>query len=183
MTTDAQLISAARTDPGAFRDLYDRYAERLYRFHLARSQDTDAAHDLTAETFAQAWLGRTRFEDVAGGSAGPWLFAIARHVLSASVRRGRLERAACTRLGILERLDREPAAVEPQDAWLEGLDEALASLPEAQQDAIRLRIVEDLSYDEAAGRLDVTPQAVRARVSRGLGALRQHLFHPMETSR
>ena len=97
MTTDAELIRAARSDAGAFRELYDRYAERMYR-----SRDADAAYDLTAETFSQAWLGRVRFRDDAGGSAGPWLFAIARHVLSASVRRGRLERAACTRLGIQE---------------------------------------------------------------------------------
>ena len=113
MTTDAELIRAARSDAAAFRELYDRYAERMYRFHLGRSRDADAAHDLTAETFAQAWLGRTRFRDEAGGSAGPWLFGIARDVLSASVRRGRLERGACARLGILERLDREPAAVDP----------------------------------------------------------------------
>ena len=140
MTTDAQLLRAAHTDSKAFRELYDRYAVRMYRFHLARSRDADAAHDLTAETFAQAWLGRTRFEDVAGGSAGPWLFGIARNVLSASVRRGRLERSASSRLGILERLDREPAAVEPEETWLEGLDEALAELPESQLDALRLSL-------------------------------------------
>jgi RNA polymerase sigma-70 factor (ECF subfamily) len=103
-------------------------------------------------------------------------------VLLVSVRRRRVELTACERLGILAGADRETAP-EPDEGWLEGLDEALASLPEAQQDAIRLRIVEDLSYDEAAGRLDVSPEAVRARVSRGLGALRKHLFHPMESSR
>ena len=64
----------------------------------------------------------------------------------------------------------------PDEGWLDGLDEALAHLPEAQQQAIRLRVVEDLGYDEAAERLATTPQAVRARVSRGLSALRKHLF-------
>ena len=175
MTTDAQLISASRTDAGAFRELYDRYAERVHRFHLARSRNADAAHDLTAETFAQAWLGRARFEDVAGGSAGPWLFRIARNVLSASVRRGRLERAACTRLGLLERLDREPAAVEPEDRWLDGLDEALAELPETQLDALRLRFGDDLPYDELADALGTTSQAARVRVHRGLSTLRLRL--------
>ena len=87
MRSDAHLIEGARTDAWAFRELYGRYAERMYRFYLGRSRDADAAHDLTAETFAQAWLARARFEDVAGGSAGPWLFGIARNVLSASVRR------------------------------------------------------------------------------------------------
>ncbi len=183
MTTDAELIHAARSDPRAFRDLYERYAERLYRFHLGRSRDAVAAHDLTAETFAQAWLGRTRFRDEAGGSAGPWLFGIARNVLSASVRRGRLERAACTRLGILERLDREPATAEPDESWLDGLDEALAELPESQQDALRLRFADDLPYDELADTLGTTPQAARVRVHRGLSALRLRLAHSKENSR
>ena len=180
MTTDAELIRAARSDPGAFRELYDRYAARMYRFHLGRSRDADAAHDLTAETFAQAWLGRTRFRDEAGGSAGPWLFAIARNVLSASVRRGRLEQAASARLAILERLDREPATVPPDERWLDGLDEALAELPEGQLEALRLRFDDDLPYDELANSLGTTPEAARVRVHRGLSALRLRLAHSKE---
>ena len=182
MTTDADLIRASRTDAGAFRLLYDRYAERMYRFHLGRSRDPDAAHDLTAETFAQAWLARTTFRDQAGGSAGPWLSAIARHVLSASVRRGRLERTAYTRLGIRDRLEREPATADPDGTWLEGLDEALAELPESQLDAIRLRYVHDLPYDELADALDTTPQAARVRVHRGLSALRLRLNPSKEST-
>jgi RNA polymerase sigma-70 factor (ECF subfamily) len=179
MRSDAELLVAARSDASAFRELYERYAARIHGYHLRRSQDAHAAHDLTAETFAQAWLSRARFRDEARGSAGPWLFGIARHVLLVSVRQRRLESSACARLGILDGIDREPPP-EPDDAWLEGLDEALAHLPDAQQQAIRLRVVEDLGYDEAAERLATSPQAVRARVSRGLTALRKHLFHSME---
>jgi DNA-directed RNA polymerase specialized sigma24 family protein len=67
-------------------------------YHLRRTRDDDAAHDLTAETFAQAWLVRARFRDDCGGTAGPWLFGIARNVLLMSVRRRRLEAAARERL-------------------------------------------------------------------------------------
>jgi RNA polymerase sigma-70 factor (ECF subfamily) len=183
MTSDAQLVAAARSDPAAFRALYERHAERVHAYHLRRTGDPDAAYDLTAETFAQAWLCRTRFRDEADGSAGPWLFGIARHVLLASVRQRQLERGACERLGVLAALQQEAAAVEPRDEWLDGLDEALADLPATQQDAIRLRIVDDLAYEDAADRLDTTPQAVRARVSRGLTSLRNRLSHRMETVR
>jgi RNA polymerase sigma-70 factor (ECF subfamily) len=182
MSTDAELLVAARTDAGAFRALYERYATRIYGYHLRRSGEPEAAHDLTAETFAQAWLSRTRFRDDANGSAGPWLYGIARHVLLVSVRQRRIEQRASERLGILGRLDREQT-VEPDERWLDGLDEALASLPEAQQDAIRMRIVDDLTYREAATRLDTSPEVVRSRVSRGLTSLRKHLFDPMEISR
>jgi len=79
------------------------------------------------------------------------------------------------RLGIRERLEREPATAEPDETWLDGLDEALAELPEGQLDAIRLRYVHDLPYEELAGALDTTPQAARVRVHRGLSALRLRL--------
>jgi RNA polymerase sigma factor (sigma-70 family) len=170
VTSDADLLAAALTDAGAFRELYDRYAERVLGYHLRRSRDEDAAHELTAETFAQAWLVRARFRDECGGSAGPWLFGIARNVLLASVRRRALQDAARERLGILA----APAAA-PDDTWLEGLDEALDALPESQRRAIELRVVEDQAYEDVAAALGTTPSAARVRVHRGLAALRNRL--------
>src|SRR3954465_41381 len=79
MRSDAALIAAARTDARAFRELYDRYAEPVLGYHRRRTRDEDAAHELTAETFAQAWLVRARFRDECGGSAGPGLFGVAPH--------------------------------------------------------------------------------------------------------
>jgi RNA polymerase sigma-70 factor (ECF subfamily) len=181
--TDADLLRAARRSAAAFRELYERYAERIHAYHLRRSRSADAALDLTAETFAQAWASRSRFRDEAGGSAGPWLFGIARNVLLESVRRGRIERAACERLGVFERLDRAPVHAEPQAAWLDGLDEALAALPESQRSAIELRVLRDLDYDTVAGALSTTPRAARVRVSRGLAALRGHFTDRMEAMR
>jgi RNA polymerase sigma factor (sigma-70 family) len=175
MTTDAQLMLAAQTDAGAFRQLYERHAANVHGYHLRRCGDRDAAFDLTAETFAQAWLSRTRFRDDVGGSAGPWIFGIARNVLLMSVRKHALERSACERLGVLNRLDAEPATAEPSEHWLDGLDEALAELTEEQRRAIELRIIDDLDYDQVADRAGSTPQVARARVSRGLATLR-HRF-------
>jgi RNA polymerase sigma-70 factor (ECF subfamily) len=181
--TDAQLLAAAQSDAHAFREVYDRYAEAIHRFHLGRTRAREAALDLTAETFAQAWLSRGRFRDLAGGSAAPWLFAIARHVLIASVRRHRLEQSACERLGILAALDRAETSPEPGELWLEGLDEALAALtPDARQ-AVVLRIVDDLSFDDVAEQMGTSPGAARVRVHRGLAALRNRLLQTREATR
>jgi RNA polymerase sigma-70 factor (ECF subfamily) len=182
LRTDAELLRAARTDPHAFRELYDRHASRVYGYHLRRSGEADAAHDLTAETFAQAWLTRRRFRDRAAGSAAPWLFGIARNVLLMCVRRRRLERSACERLAILERLDTEPAAAEPDESWLDGLEEALAELPEGQRRAIGLRVGADLDYDAVAAALGTSPPSARLRVHRGLTTLRNRLGNGRETS-
>ncbi len=48
---------------------------------------------------------------------------------------------------------------------------ALAQLSPAVRDAVRLRVVDELPYLDVANQLDITEQAARARVSRGLAAL------------
>src|SRR5262249_61446384 len=113
-----------------------------------------AAPPPPAGPFAGAGLGRGRFRDGAGGSAGPWLFGIARHVLSVSVRRRALERSACERLGVLERLDRPAATTEPDESWLDGIDEALSDLPQGQRRAIQLRVLHDPSFQDVASERD-----------------------------
>jgi RNA polymerase sigma factor (sigma-70 family) len=161
--SDAALLAAARTDAGAFRELYDRYAERVLGYHQRRTRDEDAAHELTAETFAQAWLARMRFRDECDGSAGPWLFGIAHNVLRTSVRKRALEVSARERLGV----EVMTATVSPQEAWLEDLPD------EEVPEAVRLRVLDELSYDEIANELGTTPGAARVRVHRGLAALRK----------
>jgi RNA polymerase sigma-70 factor, ECF subfamily len=179
--SDAQLLEAADgDDAAAFRTLYERYAERVYGYMQRRSGSTEAAYDLTAETFARAWESRRRFRDEADGSAGPWLFGIARNVLLMSVRRGRLERVAAERLGVLAA--REAPAATPAEHWLDGIDELLGELPEGQRAAVALRVIDDLDYDQIADALGTSAPGARVRVHRGLAALRRQIHH-QETTR
>lgn len=169
--SDAGLLAAARNDPEAFRALYDRYSGRIHAFLARRTHDHHASLDLTAETFARAWIGRRRFRDRAGGSAGPWLFAIARNVLASSTEKGRLESGARMKLGIL---------VERPEDWegaasVEGLGEAMADLPAGQRRALELRVLQGHAYGQVAKELGCSATAARIRVSRGLAALRQAL--------
>jgi RNA polymerase sigma-70 factor (ECF subfamily) len=168
--SDAELLAGSVSDASAFRVLYDRYARRIHRYHLRRCRDEEAALDLVAETFAQAWCARRAFRDEAEGSAAPWLYGIARHVLLQSVRRERLEDSARQRLGALEHAHESLAA--PQESWLDGVDELLYTLPVEQRRALELRIVEDMPYERIATQLAITPENARARVHRALKALR-----------
>ena len=174
--TDAELLRAARRDPGAFRVLYDRHAIKIHAFHLKRTHDAGAAMELTAETFAQAWLSREAFRDHEAGTAAPWLFGIARHVLASSVRQRRIERVAQDRLAVgLAHL----ATTAVDDTWLDGLDDdlvtALAALPDGQRRAIELRVLADQGYEDVARELDCTPDTARVRVHRGLTSIRRRL--------
>jgi RNA polymerase sigma factor (sigma-70 family) len=173
--TDGDLLRASHASSAAFRVLYDRHADRINAFLVRRTRDSGAALELTAETFAQAWLSRDRYADHDVGTIAPWLFGIARHVLASSVRRRTLERTARERIQLLM----TQVAANPEGAWLDGLDDdltaALTELPDGQRRAIELRIVADQAYEEVGRRLDISPQAARVRVHRGLRALRQRL--------
>jgi RNA polymerase sigma-70 factor, ECF subfamily len=60
VSSDASLLAAARNDPDAFRELYERYAEAVHQYFVRRTGSRATALDLTSETFAQAWLVRAR---------------------------------------------------------------------------------------------------------------------------
>ena len=96
-------------------------------------------------------------------------------MLAASVRRQAIERSARERI----RLAMEPIVVVPDAAWLDGLEAdltaALSELPDGQRRAIELRVIADHAYEEVGRRLDISPQAARVRVHRGLKAMRQRL--------
>jgi RNA polymerase sigma-70 factor (ECF subfamily) len=104
-------------------------------------------------------------------------------VLVASVRRHRLEQTARERLGILTAVDRAETPAEPSELWLEGLDQAFASLAPDVRQAIQLRVVDDLSFDEVAERMGTSAGAARVRVHRGLAALRNRLLQTKEATR
>lgn len=174
--TDAELVWGAAGDAHAFRLLYDRHCSRLYAFFTGRTHDHHAALDLTAETFARAWAARKRFEDRCDGSAVPWLYGIARNVLSCSVRERRLTLEAMARLGVQRAASGE---VDVPASWLDGIDaevaSAIANLPPEVRDAVERRVVRDESYETIADETNCTPGAARLRVFRGLRSVRSDL--------
>ena len=168
---DAELIRAAGSDAASFGALYERHAMTVYTWFQRRLER--AASDLTAETFAQAWLSRDRFRDERGGSALPWLLGIARNVLRETIRLDRVETRARERLGLPLDLavDEGYEAVEERLSPRTALAAALDQLPQHEREALELRVMNDLPYDQVAHRLAIQPAAARLRVSRALRRL------------
>ncbi|HWT21980.1 MAG TPA: RNA polymerase sigma factor [Solirubrobacteraceae bacterium] len=174
--TDAELLRAAQTDPQAFREFYERYAVWVRAWFQRRTESDAAALDLTAETFAEAWRSRGRFRDLADGSGAPWLFGIARNLHRQYRKHDRIETAARRRLGLplafaesedYDRVDERMAAA----AIAPALADAVEGLPREQRRALELRVVDQLPYEEVAGRLGCSENAARLRVSRALRSL------------
>ena len=170
--TDAELLTDSREDPGAFVELYRRHAEDLLRYFARRTLDPETAAELTAETFAEAFASRGNYRDT-GANGVAWLYGIARHQLSRFFRAGRVARNARMRLGLPMR-EVSPEDFERIEDLVDfaplraALVEALETLAEDQREALRLRVIDGLSYTEVAARLQCAESAARQRVSRGL---------------
>lgn len=166
--------------------LYARLADDLLVFLTRRTADPQVALDLWAETFAQAVAARRRYRGRSDEEAAGWLYGIARRQLALYHRRGSIEQRAGRRL----RLERPPAPPEVLEELTRraGLAElradlagALASLSPGLREAVALRVVDELPYPDVAARLGIGEPAARARVSRGLSALADHLDRPTIT--
>jgi RNA polymerase sigma-70 factor, ECF subfamily len=142
--------------------LYAAHSAAIFAYALRRSS-WETACDVVAETFVVAWR---RLDDLADDNALPWLYTIARKVLSSHRRSTEQQRA------IADRLAAQPvfAPLEPSEQTRDVL-EALAALAPADREILMLIAWEELSSVEAASVIGCSATAARIRLHRA----RKHL--------
>ncbi|HET6508583.1 MAG TPA: RNA polymerase sigma factor [Baekduia sp.] len=177
---DATPLTDSLTRAPGFVALYRRESPMLLTFCARRVLDAETALDLVAETFAQAFRSRGSFKGSTEEEARAWLLTIARRQIARYLDRGRLDRRLVERVGfqVPAMAPDEIADVERRaglSALRGALGAELAKLSGDQREALRLRVVEELSYAQVARSLGITEATARARVSRGLRALSRAL--------
>jgi RNA polymerase sigma factor (sigma-70 family) len=160
--------------------LYDRHARELVGFFARRTGDPQLALDLLGDTFLAAFAARERCGATGAEQRAAWLYRIAANKLTDHFRRGASEQRALLRIGaelrtLTDAEHERVAALVADDELHERVSAALEHLSDEQGEAIRSRVLGERSYAEVAQELGVSEQAARARVSRGLHALRRVL--------
>jgi RNA polymerase sigma-70 factor (ECF subfamily) len=183
---DEALAELARAgDDTAFAALVERYQGRVYRLALRLSSNPSDAEEILQDTFLQAW----RKIDTFRGEArfGTWLYRIATN--TALMRKRAARRRPTESLeallpqfdesGLLADLDYQRSA--RADELLERAElaqrarEALDLLDENYRAVFVLRDLEEMSTEEAARVLEITPEAVRQRLHRARLMVRGYL--------
>jgi RNA polymerase sigma-70 factor, ECF subfamily len=160
-------------DETAFRELYDRFSPMVFNLSLRLSGDPVRAQDLSQEIFLRVWKGLPRYRG--GSSLKTWIYRIALNHCRGRLRRRSLEIEEWT----VEQWDGGPTdpARGPEEALLARDDgrrvaAALLRLPVRFREAVVLRDLEGLSYQEVAAILRVRSGTVRSRIARGRERLR-----------
>jgi RNA polymerase sigma-70 factor, ECF subfamily len=184
---DIDLVERHRSgDLNAFDEVYERFGEMVYNLALRLSGNREEAADLTQEIFLRVYRHLGSF----GGRSTlkTWIFRVALNHC-----RDRLSRHYPATLPIDDRTEEgEPAfadpARSPEEMALaadEGrrVTEGLSLLPQVFREAVVLRDLEGLSYEEIAEVLGVRVGTVRSRIARGRDQLRCLLESGYEPSR
>ncbi|MEO0912742.1 MAG: sigma-70 family RNA polymerase sigma factor [Pseudomonadota bacterium] len=137
----------------------------LYRYAMSLTRAPAAADDLVQETFIRALQARAKGREIHNPKA--YLMRMLHNLHIDGVRGRRLT----------EESDEEEAVPGAQELQLtlQEVMAALESLPEGQQDILRMVAVEGMSYGEIAGVLDVPEGTVTSRISRARSALKSRL--------
>ncbi len=170
---EEQLVSQAVQDPQAFDELYRRYVNRVYVYHLVRTNSREEAEDLTSQTFLAALEGISGYRRQ--GSLPPGCFSIARRKLVDHYRRPPslpLEMAETLNGGLDETIDHK--------LRLQQVSRALTKIDPERVEALSLRFFGQLTTTEISRVLSKSEGAVRNLVYRALQDLRRQLAFNME---
>lgn len=172
-TEEKLLMLVQQGDHEAFRYLFISYRNKLYTAAVAILGNPELAEDICQDTFLQVWLKRHTLTSIDNFSN--WLFIIARNKMYDAVKL-----AAKNSTGRLEFLQNIAADSTPQDVTMqqkqlqELLDQAIAGLPERQQQAYRLTKQQGCSRDEAARRMGVSPETIKTHLENAVRYIRAY---------
>lgn len=154
-----------------FRMMFDEHSGALLSYGLRRCHSAADAADLVAETMLVAWR---RIDEVPpDGGTLPWLYGVARFVLS-NQRRGlrRRDRLSARLASEVEDLVPDTADISASHAWVR---DALATLNELDREVLTLTLWEGLTPAEVGIALDTPAATVRTRLHRARRRVREEL--------
>ena len=174
---EEELVSAAQSGSAeAFEALFRRYRDRIAAYVRSSVRDDGRTEDLVQEIFFSAHSRLSSLDHP--GAFRTWLYQIARNAcLDEARRRSRQEDLI---LGwdefpppderiVIHNHDADRALSQKEE--LADLTQALDGLPQSQHDALVLRELEGMSYDEIGRRMRLSRHAVESvlfRARRGL---------------
>lgn len=162
--------------PDYFRVLTEEYGPMLLCIARRYAVDLDEADDLYQQIWLHVWRQRKNY--TGRGSFPGWLRRVATNLCTSLERRRASETAVLRRLELERRggramwQPRDPKTVVARNRRLRNLRDALNRLPERQRIAIELRIMDELSGEEAGAEMGVAPATVRSLVRHGIHRLK-----------
>jgi RNA polymerase sigma-70 factor (ECF subfamily) len=184
--SDAELIERClRKDNAAWEMVVDRFRRKVFHVAYKFTGKHDEAEDLTQEIFLKVFRSLDKFHRDA--DFGTWLSSVARNYCIDRYRASRREREVLVEDALA--YDLAPASFGNPYRALEDQDRrslvrrGLEQLPGKLREAVILRDLQGLSYQEMALRLALPEGTVKSRINRGREELARLLLRAQQPAR
>jgi RNA polymerase sigma-70 factor (ECF subfamily) len=173
-TTEAELVEKCRNgDSHAWETIVRRRHSRVYNLAYRFTGRFDEAEDLTQEVFLKVYRTLHSYRPDSGAFE-TWILRVARNHFIDHYRKFKSERMQTDALDtgqdhthtIAARVDNPSQALERRET-ADRVHRLLARLPDDQREAVVLRDLEEMSYEEIAEILGVPVGTVKSRINRG----------------
>lgn len=167
-------------DAIAFRRLFEKHFEELYRFAYRYVRSVETAKDLVHEAFLRLWRQRAQV-DLGGLTARSYLYTIVRYQALDHLRHRRVQER-WQREYVAPLLTDQGAALaaDPDQEFTAretaaAIQQAVDVLPRRQREVLLLRWQQQASYDQIAETLGISPKTVAIHIGRAIQRLRETL--------
>jgi len=180
---DANIVELARRgDPVAWEQIVSCYSRRIYNLCYRFLGRLDQAEDLTQEIFLKVFRNLESYK-AESGQFQTWMIRVGRNLLIDHYRQSKDDRITVSTEedGEFNVLDTIPAPQDSPQIELEReegallLKKALNLLPPQLREAVVLRDLEELSYEEIGTILKVPEGTVKSRINRARVELAKHV--------
>ena len=183
--SDIELIRQVlrENNPRAFEMLMQRYSVQVYSAAMRLMHDEEDAAEVTQMAFIQAYK---QLDSWQGGNFGAWVTVIANHIglrLLEKEKRRRFRTGASQPYGTeisIEDLSEDlpdEGYNEQKEEQLQALEQAVAQLPEQEQQIIRWHYYEGVPLQKIADRLGQTENNIKVRLFRIRERLKKKIEH------
>lgn len=179
------LTRVIKGEEAAFAQIYRKYANHLLSYGTGLGFDRETLKDAIHDVFCKLYADKSFLRNVR--SIRSYLFRSLRNRLI-NIYQSRVETTGIeaneSRFSIQVTVLDELINHEDKVLIREGIEKYLNCLTSRQREAIYLRFIQDLDYEEIASLLGMTPHAARKLTSRAIIRIREHnklllflLFH------
>ncbi len=157
--------------PPAFETLLERYERPLVRYALSFTASLEDARDAVQDTFIQLHQALPTLDP---DRVAPWLFTVCRNrTVDQHRKQRRLIPMDTATLELEPETAPSPAEDLQQSETTAQLHRLIAELPERQREAVKLKFIAGLDYQQISQAMDTTIGNVGYLIHHGVQALRQ----------
>ncbi|WP_016989096.1 RNA polymerase sigma factor [Flavobacterium sp. ACAM 123] len=155
-----------------FSDFYIKNVQSATNFAYYKCGDSDAALDLVQDAFAKIWENCSQIDF---SKVKTYLLTTVNNLFLNTIKHNKVVMAFAKETPNLDTTNQSPEYLFEEEEFKVKLQNAIASLSEAQREVFLMNRIDGKKYREIAELLDISQKAVEKRMSAALKILKEQI--------